>query len=103
MRGALMDDGQPQKLRRNGVWKLAVGLLLVFASVNNWLTSDRDVPAVLQYSNETQRIAGNVTQFLILLLGVGLILAWVFPAWLKRKRSNISVAGTESPKDHEKD
>lgn len=81
-----MDDGQPQKPRRNGAWKLAVGLLLVLAYVNSMLTSDHDVPAALQYSNETQRIAGNVTQFLILLLGVGLILAWIIPAWLKRKR-----------------
>jgi len=81
-----MDDGKPQKPRRTGVWKLVVGLFLVFGYINSLLRSDRDVPAALQYSNETQRIAGNLTQLVIFLIGVGLILEWLVPALLKRKR-----------------
>ena len=81
-----MNDERAQKpARSSGVWKLAVGLILVFLQVNSWLTPNRDVPAVLQYSNDTQRLAGTVTQFLIFLLGIGLILSWLRALWLKRK------------------
>jgi hypothetical protein len=49
------------------------------------LRPEHQYPAALQYANETQRIAGEVTQFLIFLLGVGLILLWIRSVWTKPK------------------
>jgi uncharacterized membrane protein len=61
---------------KSGIWKLAVGLILIFLAVNSWLAPIRNIPAALQYSNDTQRISGEVTQFLIFLVGIWLIADW---------------------------
>ncbi|MGH9606185.1 MAG: hypothetical protein ACRD3N_10870 [Terracidiphilus sp.] len=79
-----MNDERPKKPVKSGAWKLAAGLILVILQVKSWLTPNRDIPAALQYSNDTQRLAGTVTQFLVFLLGIGLILSWLRSRWLKR-------------------
>jgi len=72
-------------IRKAKLWQLGLGLLFVFLPINAWLRSNRDIRVALQYSNETQRIAGYATQFVILLVGVGLILFWLRSVWLKPK------------------
>jgi len=81
-----LGDGRPQKPKVSGEWKLALGLILFFFAVNGLLASNRDIPPVLQYSNDTQRISGEVTQFLILLLGLWLIASWFRTRWKNREQ-----------------
>jgi hypothetical protein len=78
-----MGDSPRQRPKWIGIWKLIVGLALVFAGTRALLRPARDFPAALQYPNETQRIAGGVTQFVIVLLGAGLILLWIRSVWIK--------------------
>jgi len=74
-----------QGVKKVRFWPLGLGLLLVFAVVNTWLNFNRDIPAILEYANETQRITGYATQIAILLIGVGLIIFWFRSNWPKSK------------------
>jgi predicted MFS family arabinose efflux permease len=98
-KGNSLSDEERQRSKRPGVWKLPVGLILVFLAVNGLLANDRDIPSVLQYSNETQRISGEATQLLILLLGVGLIGSWLLTRWKNRKqvRKQTDIEATTHP------
>jgi hypothetical protein len=80
-----MGDARRQRSRWVGIWKLLLGLILTGAYGRVLLRPEHQYPAALQYANETQRIAGEVTQFLIFLLGVGLILLWIRSVWTKPK------------------
>jgi len=81
-----LNEERPQKPIKSSAWKLVIGLVLVINQVRVWLTPDRDIPAILQYSNDTQRLAGNATQFLIFLIGIWLIADWLRALWLKPKQ-----------------
>ena len=86
MRETRSNDEGSQKPNKSGAWKLVVGLVLVINQVRIWLIPDRDFPAVLHYSNGTQRLAGKATQFLIFLVGIWLIVDWARALWLKPKQ-----------------
>jgi hypothetical protein len=81
-----VEDSGRKRPRWIGIWKLAVGLILVGAYVRALLRPEREYPVALQYANGTQRVAGDVTQFLILLLGVALVFLWARSVWMKPKQ-----------------
>jgi hypothetical protein len=55
-----------------------------------WIAPNPNIPAYLQYSNDTQRFAGIVTQGVIFFIGVWLIADWARRMWLQRKQDSIS-------------
>ena len=80
-----MREHRPQLPRWIHIWKLIVGLALVGICIRALLRPAHAYPAALQYSNETQRIVGDGTQIVILLVGAALILLWIRSMWRKPK------------------
>ena len=81
-----MGDDRPKSPGWVGLWKLVVGLILVGIYIRTLFRPEREYPVALQSANETQRIAGNVTQFVIFLLGIALVFLWIRSVWLKPKQ-----------------
>ncbi len=54
-----------------------------------WIAPNPNIPAYLQYSNDTQRFAGIATQGGIFLLGIWLVASWARKIWLQRKQNYI--------------
>jgi hypothetical protein len=78
-----LSEQSPLKSKIIRLWRLVLGLLLVEMPVKAWFLPNRSIPTYLQYSNDTQRIAGIAAQSFIFLLGVGLIVTWFRVGQLK--------------------
>jgi hypothetical protein len=79
-----MSENEEKKPLRISWWKLAVGLILVVVEIKNWLTPDRDFPAALQASNQTQQGVIFLVSCAIFLVGIGFIVAGLRAIWLNR-------------------
>jgi hypothetical protein len=65
-------------------WKVALGLILVLVEIKNLLAPNQDFPDALKASNETQLGAIYFVSCVILLVGIGFIVAGLRALWLNR-------------------
>jgi uncharacterized membrane protein HdeD (DUF308 family) len=71
------NEVQSEKRVKNPWWRLAIGVLLLYAGVKSLFVQDPNLPAELQYSNLTQRVSGDIVQVVLCLVGIWLIIAGI--------------------------
>lgn len=76
----MSEEASPKKRRKVSWWKLGLGLLLLLAGLKN--LDQRNVPAELLPSNETQWFGFFLATGIFLLLGLIFVIAGLRHLWL---------------------
>jgi hypothetical protein len=71
--------------RKISWWKVAVGVVLVFGSINGIFFADPRIPEVLKTSNESQQSGAFLAMAVLFILGLGFLVAGLRSLWLEPK------------------